>query len=442
MTLFEDIGQELTNLAFALISAIIIYCAWRSTNVRDERLPPTAVLIIENNRRRLLDTVGRGSINFVHSPSTESNYSNTTEEVELDTERTPTPIEDIQISEAPSLQDLIDEVTDLATSTNTSRTSVSNRAIESVEEQINDLLDTDTDIGPQRIIEDMDSPDTAEGLRRRRIAFYDNDSNNRQQENSDGTTNSNQNHENREPQPQQQERSPRIRRENLNIQTENDIDSSHAENCSNENNENESKSKTEIVKTILVNDTEPTLIHAETKDDEFRIKLKYLNDELRLVKGSPNEAIGDFKKRNFTVEISAQKLVRLVFNGHVLQPDTKTLQACGLFDNCVVHCLIHNKKPSAPNYGGENRTNQNQDQPEAAHTGLGTNTFSERSGNGPLFVYLGMIFVSLAIIFCWYCRIQYSYLFSWYSTSGLVLMTVLYLVMFPLIILIEREVTN
>lgn len=51
-------------------------------------------------------------------------------------------------------------------------------------------------------------------------------------------------------------------------------------------------------------------------------------------------------RRNFTTELSNQKLVRLVFNGHVLQPDTKTLQACGLFDNCVVHCLVHNQRPN------------------------------------------------------------------------------------------------
>lgn len=50
-------------------------------------------------------------------------------------------------------------------------------------------------------------------------------------------------------------------------------------------------------------------------------------------------------RRNFTDELSGHKVVRLVFNGHVLQPDTKTLRACGLFDNCVVHCLVHNPRP-------------------------------------------------------------------------------------------------
>lgn len=53
-----------------------------------------------------------------------------------------------------------------------------------------------------------------------------------------------------------------------------------------------------------------------------------------------------FFRRNFNEELNAQKLVRLVFNGHVLQPDGKTIAACGLFDNCVVHCLIHNPRPN------------------------------------------------------------------------------------------------
>lgn len=65
-------------------------------------------------------------------------------------------------------------------------------------------------------------------------------------------------------------------------------------------------------------------------------------------------------RRNFNEELNAQKLVRLVFNGHVLQPDAKTIAACGLFDNCVVHCLIHhNPRPnvvSEPNQLTNNPT--------------------------------------------------------------------------------------
>lgn len=137
MTLIGDIGQQITNLAVILISSAIVYFAWRSTNVQDDILPPTVVLSIENNRRRLLERVARESIN-VGSTSTNS--------------------------------------------------SANRRAIESVEE-INDLLESDSDTGPQRIIEDMDNPDTAEGLRRRRLAFYENEGR-LQDESSDGGSNS------------------------------------------------------------------------------------------------------------------------------------------------------------------------------------------------------------------------------------------------------------
>lgn len=81
-------------------------------------------------------------------------------------------------------------------------------------------------------------------------------------------------------------------------------DTSHAENCSNENNENENISKTENRSSSNEskhNDSRETVRNTTGSQEsdvkqEFRIKLKYLNDELRLVKGSPNEAIGDFKK--------------------------------------------------------------------------------------------------------------------------------------------------
>lgn len=76
----------------------------------------------------------------------------------------------------------------------------------------------------------------------------------------------------------------------------------------------------------------------------IRIKLKYLNDELKLVDGRLEEQLGEFKRRHFHPEFSSNKLVRLIFNGQVLQPDTETLQNCGLFDNCVVHCLIHQQR--------------------------------------------------------------------------------------------------
>lgn len=142
-----------------------------------------------------------------------------------------------------------------------------------------------------------------------------------------------------------------------------------------------------------------------------------------------------------------------MFNGHVLQHD-KTLEECGLFDNCVVHCLIHNKKPSdnvrnaQTNESDTSSSNSNQrrgarlDQNVPGSRSETTESFLNRPENGRWYLYIGMILITITLIFCWYCRINFSYLFSFYSTVGLVLMSVLFFAMIPLILLIERDVVN
>lgn len=414
MNFAETIPPEYQNYVFVVIAAIIVLLGWQTTYVREERLHPTAVLIIDNNRRRFIDL--QATVDAVgRSSSSQSNYSNATEEAEIEVEGNNSSIGSVEAAATTALQSIIDEVNDLAISDESPPHY--NQSLHPLEEEIEELIE---DIGQRRIIEAMDGPDTAEGLRRRRLAFYEND---RTSQNHEGTSTN--------------------RRENLNVHPTDQVDNSHAENCTNENNENENISKTEIKPSVVVGngDSQPEQqANLDNRDDEFRIKLKYLNDELRLVKGTPNEAIGDFKKRNFTVELAAEKLVRLVFNGHVLQPDSKTLRACGLFDNCVVHCLVHNKKPSVNNDGDNN--NATQDETSSGQATLGAETFSDRTSGGVAFIYLGMAFIVLAMVFCWYCRFQYGHLFSWYSTTGLVLMTAIFLIIFPIIILIERGVTT
>lgn len=158
-------------------------------------------------------------------------------------------------------------------------------------------------------------------------------------------------------------------------------------------------------------------------------------------------------RRNFTVELASQKLVRLVFNGHVLQHD-KTLEECGLFDNCVVHCLIHNKKASDSDSRNSQINDSNTSTQQNQRTGARldqnvpgsrretTESFLNRPENGRWYLYIGMILITITLVFCWFCRINYSYLFSFYSTVGLVLMSVLFFAMIPLILLIERDVVN
>ena len=160
-------------------------------------------------------------------------------------------------------------------------------------------------------------------------------------------------------------------------------------------------------------------------DENIQIKLKFLNEDIKVVSGSRNEPIGDFKKRNFRLELEEEKLVKLVFNGQVLL-DSQSISNCGLFDNCVVHCLIHNRRVNGQTTPGDNPT-------PTVNNGI-------LPENGSFFIYLGIGLVLVTLIFCWFCRVQYSSLFSWYSTVGLVLMTGLFLVMLPLIVLIEREV--
>lgn len=207
--------------------------------------------------------------------------------------------------------------------------------------------------------------------------------------------------------------------------------------------------------------------------------------------------------------MSAQKLVRLVFNGHVLQPDSKTITACGLFDNCVVHCLIHNPRPNAvpaPNQPIDN----NQPMPPInegtcefdartrhalmdiiranllncfglhfsvlrfadGNEQIGIenliNANRNRNRNTQRLLNLSLFLICLSVIISWFFRyamffyiyivcgirsftvpsfsrhlnfrIQYFQLFTWYSTVGLVLLTTFFVVIIPLIFLIEREI--
>ncbi|ENN81228.1 hypothetical protein YQE_02367, partial [Dendroctonus ponderosae] len=83
--------------------------------------------------------------------------------------------------------------------------------------------------------------------------------------------------------------------------------------------------------------------------DTITIKLKYINDDIKTVDGRLEEPLGDFKRRHFEEEMHSNKEIKLIFNGHVLKQDRHTLKCCGLFDNCVVHCLVHQKRPSNNN---------------------------------------------------------------------------------------------
>lgn len=156
-------------------------------------------------------------------------------------------------------------------------------------------------------------------------------------------------------------------------------------------------------------------------------------------------------RRNFSIELAAKKLVRLVFNGHVLQPDSKTLAACGLFDNCVVHCLIHNPKPQMGATGEDSGTVGDNGTTDSGGgggygTGGGIAGESTRRDNstryGTYFIYIGTFLFSAAIAYCWYCRFHYGHLFNLNSTIGLIVTTTIFLIMMPTIILTDSNSAN
>lgn len=143
--------------------------------------------------------------------------------------------------------------------------------------------------------------------------------------------------------------------------------------------------------------------------DQIRIRLKYLNDDQKLVEGRLQEQLGDFKRRHFSLELAADKLVRLIFNGQVLQSDNQTLQGYGLYDNCVVHCLVHNQRSSSNNAAPRNTQQQE----------------SASNANHPDWNLSTLLYTCLSIIlgFAWYCRYHYAQLFTVTTTAALIGLT-------------------
>lgn len=165
-------------------------------------------------------------------------------------------------------------------------------------------------------------------------------------------------------------------------------------------------------------------------DDEITIKLKYINDDQKVVKAKPKELVGNFIKRNFQVELNAQKRIRLIFNGHVLHPDNETLEQCGLYNNCVVHCLVHQQRTQQNN----NDTSQinNNDNTSSMYTG--NEEFQNiQNPNGLSAVHnewdLGRLLVSiltLILVVAWYSRYHYDQLFTVTTSLALYVLTAIF----------------
>ncbi|XP_050431904.1 transmembrane and ubiquitin-like domain-containing protein 1 isoform X2 [Adelges cooleyi] len=177
---------------------------------------------------------------------------------------------------------------------------------------------------------------------------------------------------------------------------------------------------------------------SEPCQDSIRIRLKYLNDNCRLVEGRPQENIGVFKRRHFNSELSSNKIVRLIFQGKVLHDDEASLISCGLHDNCVVHCLIHQPRPS-PN-AQQSPDLVDHDTTELHQTNMGR---QGQRQNGPVrewnLATLLSALITIIITLLWYARLQFYTLFSYTSTGTLGILTAIFLFTAFLTYLVDNE---
>ncbi|XP_032667318.1 transmembrane and ubiquitin-like domain-containing protein 1 [Odontomachus brunneus] len=174
--------------------------------------------------------------------------------------------------------------------------------------------------------------------------------------------------------------------------------------------------------------TECTTENASASDNnDITIKLKFINDDQKLVTGSLKEMLGEFKRRHFQMELEAQKSVRLVFNGRVLQPDTLTLEQCGLFNECVVHCWVHQARPTnAPSSQADNSSPIYFNSQSFSDLPAGASISSVRNewDLSRLLVSILTIILGLA----WYSRYHYAQLFTATTTLALYALTVIFTV--------------
>ena len=150
------------------------------------------------------------------------------------------------------------------------------------------------------------------------------------------------------------------------------------------------------------------------EEERVTVRLKFLNETLKDVEASLVENIGQFKRRNFSQEISSNKNVRLIFNGQVLRDEASSLRSCGIFDKCVVHCLIHN---------GPAQPNNNNNTGGVAAGGNNNNNTQQRDLD--LSIYFIPI-LGLALALLWYFALVYNAYFNFLSTSALIGLTSLY----------------
>lgn len=106
----------------------------------------------------------------------------------------------------------------------------------------------------------------------------------------------------------------------------------------------------------------------------------------------------------------SNKEIKLIFNGQVLKQDRHTLKCCGLFDNCVVHCLVHQKRPSNNNRN-QSEEDLNDSTPPFLRTGPLPHLINVNNNNQGIDWDLGnalFAIVSFVLLAAWYFRYVFN----------------------------------
>ncbi|XP_049821033.1 transmembrane and ubiquitin-like domain-containing protein 1 isoform X3 [Aethina tumida] len=363
MTLIEGIGDEVTHFFLGLLIVFIVSVAWWTTNISEQRHIRT-VLLLERRQR-----------NPSSARRTLTNHTQT-----------------VTISEG----------------TTVSRTSSENNLTNQMEETPASVVNP-TSIKPETSSNSTADPEEGERgsiihamdqdacvLRQRRLAFY----HNWNSVNNGGTAPPPSDDEiplsdSETPQP---DSASTTHAQTDSLPEENLMEHNYAE-----RQPMATHSQVGVEAETITTTTSATQVPLVIPDkDNIRIKLKFINDDLMHVTGNLEEKVGDFKRRHFREEIDSNKLVRLIFNGHVLHQDTQTLRGCGMFDDCVVHCLIHTRR--APNAAEVGATGRVQDD-EAAGGPINGNL----NNNQPRDWDLGSVLfgiITAVLLGAWYSRIE------------------------------------
>lgn len=120
-----------------------------------------------------------------------------------------------------------------------------------------------------------------------------------------------------------------------------------------------------------------------------------------------------------------------------MHDDEALLSSCGLHDNCVVHCLIHQPRPATNAQQNPDSVNQGSNEHQLP------NVARQRQA-GPIqrdwnLATLLSALITIIISILWYARIQFYTLFSYTSTGTLGILTGIFMFTAFLTYLVDNE---